>query len=135
MEKKEPYATQEEYKKRVIHERDIPALRLFPDINVETHLISAERLTVLFNSWTPNVQVPVHKHESEQILIMADGTCDFIIEGKLYHLEKGDVVVLPSNIEHGAYASDKSMQTIEIFSPPRYDYLEKLEAVKKGLRK
>jgi len=132
MEKKEPYANQEEYKKRVIHDRDIPALKLFPNINVKTYLVSAEKLTVLFNFWTPNVQVPVHKHESEQILIVTDGACDAIVEGKLYHLEKGDVLILPSNIEHGVYASDKSMQTIEVFSPPRYDYVEKLEALKKS---
>lgn len=135
MERKEPHATEEEYKKRVIHFNDIPALKLFPDINVKTHLVSAERLTVLFNFWTPDVQVPVHKHEAEQILILTDGACDFIIEGKLYHLEKGDIVILPSNMEHGAYASDKSMQTIEVFSPPRHDYVEKLEALKKSLGK
>ncbi len=62
-----------------------------------------------------------------------DGAYNAIIDGKLYHLEKGDVAIIPSNIEHGAYVSDKGCRVIEVFSPPRQDLAAKLETVRKGL--
>jgi len=125
MERKEPYASQEEFSKRVTHYADVPVVELRPGI--ELHIVSAERITVTFGTLAPGICAPVHHHE--QIMIVVDGGCDFILEGKLYPMKKGDVVVVPSNAEHGAYSSDKGCQTIEIFSPPRQDFVEKLSKV------
>ena len=132
MERKEPYATQEEFNKRVVRYRDVPLIEVAPGIKF--HLVSAERLSVLFATMEPNAQVPIHHHEAEQIMIIVDGACDQIADGKLYHLEKGDVFIVPSNSEHGTYVSEKGCQTIEAFSPPRHDYVAKLEALKRGLQ-
>lgn len=130
MEKKEPSATQEEYSKYVIRYTDVPALELIPGI--KAHIISAEKITLSFASAEPNAQFPSHRHENEQIMIVTDGAVDFVIEGKQYHVEKGDVVVLPSNTEHGAYVTDKGSRVIDVFSPPRQDFVAKLEEVKKS---
>ena len=131
MERKEPYATQEEFNRRVVRYRDVPLIEVAPGIKF--HLASAERLSVLFATMEPNAQVPIHHHEAEQIMIIVDGACDQIADGKLYHLEKGNVFIAPSNSEHGTYVSERGCQTIEAFSPPRHDYVAKLEALKRGL--
>ena len=130
MEKKEPYATQEEFNKRVIRYRDIPLIELVP--GSKSHIVSTKRMTVSLLTMEPNSCFAAHHHESEQIMIVMDGACDEIIEGKLYHLEKGDVVILPPNTEHGGYISDRSCRVIDVFSPPREDFVAKLEAVKKS---
>lgn len=57
------------------------------------------------------------------------------VDGKLYHLEEGDVIILPSNLEHGTYVSDRGLRAIDVFSPLRQDIVAKLEAVKKSLGK
>ncbi len=132
MERKEPYATQEEFNKRIVRYRDVPFIELAA--GVKSHIVSAEKVTVSFVTMEPNAQVPIHHHEAEQIMIIADGACDQIADGKLYHLEKGDVFIVPSNSEHGTYVSEKGCQTIEVFSPPRHDFVAKLEAVRKGLQ-
>ena len=129
MEKKEPYATPEEYKKRVIHYRDVPTIELAP--GAKSHIVSAERIMVSFLSFDPNIFIPVHHHENEQIMTVTDGACDVITGGKLYRLEKGDVIIFPPNMEHGGYISDRGCRAIDIFSPPRKDFLAKLEEVKK----
>jgi quercetin dioxygenase-like cupin family protein len=67
-------------------------------------------------------------------MIVTDGACDTILEGKPYHLEAGDVLVVPSNMEHGNYISDRGLRMIEVFSPPRQDLVAKLEAVKADLK-
>ena len=131
MEREEPYATQEEFNRRIVHYQDVPVIEGFP--GAKSHLVSAERLSVLFVTMEPNAQVPIHHHEAEQIMIVVDGACDQIADGKLYHLEKGDVFIAPSNSEHGLYVSEKGCQTIEAFSPPRQDLVARLKAVKDKL--
>jgi len=133
MERKEPYATQEEFNQRVIRYRDIPLVELVP--NAKAHILSSERMTAIFVTMAPNVLVPVHHHEPEQIMIIVGGECDQIVGGKLYHLKEGDVICYASNEEHGTYASDKGCRTIEFFAPVRHEYMAKLEAVKKKLGK
>lgn len=132
MERKEPYATQEEYNQRVIHYRDVPLIELGP--GSKSHIVSAERITVSFVTAEPNIYFTPHRHEPEQIVIITDGACDTILEGKLYHLEAGDVLIVPSNVEHGNYISDRGLHMIEVFSPPRQDLVAKLEAVKTDLK-
>ena len=133
MERKEPYATQEEFNKRIIRYRDIPGVELVP--NIKAHILSSERMTAIFTVMPPNSAVPKHQHEHEQIMIIASGECDQIIDGKLYRLKEGDVVIYASNQAHGTYVSDKGCRTIEFFAPVRKEYMEKLEAVKKSLGK
>jgi len=132
MDRKEPYATEEEYNQRVIHYRDVPLIELGP--GSKSHIVSAERITTSFVIAEPNIYFKPHRHEPEQIVIIIDGACDTILEGKLYHLEAGDVLIVPSNMEHGNYISDRGLRMIEVFSPPRQDLVAKLEAVKTDLR-
>lgn len=130
MERKEPYAAREEYDKRVVHRRDIPLIKLIP--GSRNHIISAERIMVSFVALEPNIRVTPHHHESEQIVLVNGGACDFMVDGKLYHLEEGDILIIPPNLEHGNYISDRGLRMIEVFSPPRADFIEKLRALKKG---
>ena len=130
MARKEPYATPEEVSQRVIRYRDIPIVEIAP--GMKYHIVSSEKMTVGFINGAPNSVGPAHRHEAEQILIVADGACEEAVDGKLYPLQKGDVLIIPSNTEHGTYMSDKGCQIIDIYSPPRQDYLAKLEEVKKS---
>ena len=134
MEKKEPLATQEEYAKQITYHEDIPAVELVPG-QVKVHLISGERATAMFATFQPNAVGPLHKHEHEQIMIIADGEGELVTGGKRYPVKKGDVTVFASNQEHGTYASDKGIKTIEIFIPVRQEYMDKLAALKQSLGK
>ena len=130
MEKKEPYATQEEVNKRVARYCDVPPIDLGLGPGSKSHIISAEKITLSFVTIAPNSSASIHHHEAEQIIIVTDGALDVILDGELYHLEKDDTIIIPSNVEHGAYASDRGCNAIDIFSPPRQDLVAKLKAVK-----
>ncbi len=134
MGEKEPLATQEEYEKQIIYHEDIPAVELVPG-QIKAHLISGERATAMFATFAPNAVGPLHKHEHEQIMIIADGEGELVTGGKRYPVKKGDVTVFASNQEHGTYASNKGIKTIEIFIPVRQEYMDKLAALKKSLGK
>ena len=131
--RKEPYATQEEFKRHVIHYKDVPPIDETP--GATSHLVISEKTMLMFGTMAPNSVHALHRHESEQITIVVDGAMDFMLEGKLYHVEKGGLMIFPPNIEHAAYVSDKGVCTISVFTPPRRDYLAKLEATRKGLEK
>ena len=125
MEKKEPYASKEEFSKQVVHYPDVPLVELAPGSN--SHLVSAVNITLSFITVEPNTYFPLHHHKAEQLVIIIDGECDQIMDGKLYPLKKGDVITIPSNVEHGVYISDKGLKAIEVFSPPREDLVAKLK--------
>ncbi len=133
MEKREPYATQEEYNKRVVRYRNTPLIELIPGAG--NYIVSTGRITVSFVTLEPNIYVTPHRHEPEQIVIVNDGACDFIVDGKLYHLEEGDVLLIPSNVAHGNRSSSRGLRMIEVFSPPRSDLVAEQKAVKEGRKK
>jgi len=129
MERKEPDASQEEFKKRVVHYPDVPEVELNP--GSMSRIVSSEKVMLSFLNQAPNAYFPPHRHEAEQMMIVIDGEQDEIVEGKIYHLKKGDVITLPSNIEHGGYMTETGCRAIDIFIPPRKDLLAKIEAEKK----
>jgi len=129
MERKEPDASQEEFKRRVVHYPDVPEVELNP--GSMSRIVSSEKVMLSFLNQAPNAYFPPHRHEAEQIMIVIDGEQDEIVEGKIYHLKKGDVITLPSNIEHGGYMTETGCRAIDIFIPPRKDLLAKIEAEKK----
>jgi quercetin dioxygenase-like cupin family protein len=120
---KEPYATAEEYSKYIVNKVSVPWTELVPGAN--THLVWGDRVMVSFITMAPWTSFPRHTHEAEQIMIVLDGYMDEMIEGKLYRVKKGDVIILHSNVPHGGYLYDVPCVAIDIFAPVRPDYIEK----------
>ncbi len=127
MEAKEPRASQDEFSKRVVRYRDIPAIELGP--GAIANLVCAERMTVSFITQEANCHFRPHKHDPEEIVIVLEGERDEIVDGKLFRIKEGDVAIIESNVEHGSYTYDKGCKVIEVFSPPRQDLVAKLEKV------
>jgi quercetin dioxygenase-like cupin family protein len=55
--------------------------------------------------------------------IVARGQVDFFVEGQKRTAKAGDVLLFPSGIEHGATMLEDEVELIDIFSPPREDFL------------
>jgi quercetin dioxygenase-like cupin family protein len=122
--KKEPVASVDEFRSHVIHYPDLPEVELVKGSN--SRLISGEQSMISYLKMDKNSYFAPHRHPQEQIMTVLEGECDEIIEGKLYHVKKGDVIVLPPNIEHGAYIGSQDVQVIDVFGYPRSDYLLKM---------
>src|SRR5215470_6726877 len=122
--KKEPVASAAEFRSHVIHYPDLPPVELVEGSN--SRLVAGEQSMISFLKMDANSYFAPHRHHQEQIMIVLDGACDEIIEGKLYHVKKGDVIILPPNIEHGAYIGPQDVQVIDVFGEVRSDYLLKM---------
>jgi len=122
--RKEPVATAEDFKSHVIHYPDLPPVELVKGSN--SRLVVGEQSMVSFLKMDAHSYFAPHQHKQEQIMVVLDGSCDEIIDGKIYRVKKGDVIVLPPNIVHGAYIGDQDVQVIDIFGEVRGDYMMKM---------
>src|SRR5262245_17362781 len=89
---------------------------------IERQMIWGDGLMVCRLRFKPNVVTAVHTHMHEQITLVERGRVDFFVEGKKRTATAGDVLVFPSNIQHGATMLDEEVVLIDIFSPPREDF-------------
>ncbi|MEX2271725.1 MAG: cupin domain-containing protein [Vicinamibacterales bacterium] len=71
--------------------------------------------------------VPMHSHESEQITHVLQGALRFLIDGEQITVREGEVLVIPSWVEHQAEALDDTFE-LDVFSPIRQDWLDKTDS-------
>lgn len=94
----------------------VPGLRFQP--------ILGEQLMANFVSFEPNVIAPVHWHDEEQISIVLEGEFEFEVGGEKKLVRRGDAVLIPPNVPHGARTYDSTCLELDIFNPPRHGLLE-----------
>ncbi|MFP7442905.1 AraC family transcriptional regulator [Bacillus infantis] len=49
----------------------------------------------------------LHKHEAAEILFIKDGTADFVLNGQTFTVNRGDLLLINSNMEHGILSNVK----------------------------
>ncbi len=67
-------------------------------------------------------QVPLHRHESEQMTYVLQGGLKFLVGGEEVIVREGEVLVIPSRMDHQAEALDDTL-TLDVYSPVRHDWL------------
>ena len=90
---------------------------------VSRQMIHGDRLMVCRLTIAPYTVTAIHSHRHEQITLVERGGVDFFVEGVRHRAKAGDVLLFPSNIVHGATMLDEEVVLIDIFSPPREDFL------------
>jgi unsaturated pyranuronate lyase len=70
--------------------------------------------------------VPAHSHESEQMTYVLQGALKFLIGGEEITVREGEVLLIPSWIEHQAEALDDTFE-LDVFSPIRQDWIDKTD--------
>ena len=74
--------------------------------------------------------VPQHSHMNEQITYILKGALQFWLGPKGDHevtVRAGEVLVIPSNLEHRALALEDTLD-VDVFNPPRQDWLDGSDA-------
>ncbi|MBA2260788.1 MAG: cupin domain-containing protein [Acidobacteria bacterium] len=71
--------------------------------------------------------VPMHSHESEQMTYVLQGALKFLIGGEEITVREGEVLHIPSRVEHQAEALDDTFE-LDLFSPIRQDWLDGTDA-------
>ena len=70
--------------------------------------------------------VPLHNHEAEQMTQVFKGALKFIVAGREIVVHEGEILRIPSWVEHSAEALEDTME-VDVFSPIRQDWLDKTD--------
>jgi quercetin dioxygenase-like cupin family protein len=70
--------------------------------------------------------VPMHQHHNEQVTYILEGALKFSIGGKEVVVRAGEVLCIPSNVPHEAWALEDTVD-LDVFDPPREDWLNKTD--------
>ena len=109
------------------------ALRHWTDIEsekvtdgIERKFLTGERVTVAHFQLKRGSLVPRHSHESEQITQVLKGVLKFAIDGREIIMREGDVLQIPSWVEHEVEVLEDTF-AIDVFSPVRQDWVDKTD--------
>jgi len=103
---------------------DIPKEKVTETIS--RRLFTGERMMIAHVYLDKDAIVPMHAHENEQLTYILDGALHFWIgedESEEVVVNRGEVLYIPSNVPHRAKALEDTFD-IDIFSPPRQDWLD-----------
>ena len=71
--------------------------------------------------------VPMHHRHNEQLTYILEGALKFAIDGREIVVRAGEVLCIPSNVRHEAWALEDTLD-LDVFDPPREDWLNKTDA-------
>lgn len=100
---------------------DQPEQQVFDGVSIRT--IYGEKLMMSYVHLQPHSIVAEHSHPHEQMGMVLEGTFELTIDGESRTLQEGDTYLIPSHVKHSAKAYDKVAIALDIFSPPREDYI------------
>ena len=70
--------------------------------------------------------VPLHQHHNEQVTYILEGALKFAIDGKEVVVRAGEVLCIPPNMPHEAWALEETID-LDVFNPPRAVCLNKTD--------
>lgn len=101
---------------------------------LDRRLITGDRVMLSHVYLKKGSVVPRHSHENEQITYILEGGLRFWIgpdESEVIDVRAGEVLHIPSFVQHKAEALEDTLD-VDIFSPPREDWLNKTDDYLRG---
>jgi len=97
---------------------------------ITRQLITGDRMMIAHVRLKKGDEVPQHSHENEQITYILEGALHFWLGpngDREQTVHAGEVLVIPSNLEHRALALADTLD-VDVFNPPRQDWLNGTDA-------
>ena len=126
MERKEPSASKEEFDRKVMH----IGRGQFADLGSHgaANILCGDKIMLSFVDMPADSYAEPHRHKDiEQATILLKGDAEFVVEGKRFPVQEGDVLIFAPDEEHGAYVGPNGARVLDVFTPPREDLLAKLQ--------
>ena len=108
-----------------LHRWDEIALEKVTEM-ISRKIVTGERAMVSQIYLKRGALVPMHSHESEQVSYVLQGGLKFLVAGEEVTVREGEVLLIPSRLEHQAEALEDTF-SLDIFSPIRQDWLDKTD--------
>jgi quercetin dioxygenase-like cupin family protein len=100
--------------------------REFMNDKIDRELITGDKLMLARVFIKKGGHVPMHQHHNEQVTYIIEGALKFSIDGKELVVKAGEVLCIPANMPHEAWALEDTLD-MDVFTPPREDWLNKTD--------
>ena len=104
-----------------LHRWDEIALEKVTEL-LSRKIVSGEREMIVQIYVKRGCLVPMHTHDSEQMTYVLQGALRFHVGGEEITVREGDVLHIPSGVEHQAEALEDTFE-LDFFSPIRRGWL------------
>jgi quercetin dioxygenase-like cupin family protein len=91
---------------------------------IDREMVVGEKLMLARVFLKKGAHVPQHHHHNEQVTYIMEGALKFSIDGREIVVRAGEVLCIPSNMPHEAWALEDTLD-LDVFNPPREDWLNK----------
>jgi quercetin dioxygenase-like cupin family protein len=111
---------------------DLPREELNPLIG--RRIITGESMMIAHVYLAKGALVPKHSHHNEQITYILEGCLRFSLGedgSETLDVRAGEVLTIPPNLPHAAEAIEDTLD-VDIFDPPREDWLDGSDAYLRG---
>lgn len=105
---------------------DLPKIAPVPGLFMQS--LTGGQLMLNWVTIAPNQVVPRHQHPHEQGGVVLEGALELTIGDETRMIRPGDAYAIPPNLPHSAKSSDEGCVVLDVFCPPREDYLALLAA-------
>jgi quercetin dioxygenase-like cupin family protein len=94
---------------------------------IDREMVVGDKLMLARVFLKKGAHVPAHQHHNEQVTYILEGALKFSIDGKEIVVHAGEVLCIPPNMPHEAWALEDTLD-LDVFDPPREDWLNKTDA-------
>lgn len=88
-----------------------------------TRIYAGENVMLSIVSLEPDAEGEIHSHQEEQWGLLLSGSGIRLQGGVEHPVDAGDFWLTPSGISHGFRAGPEGARILDIFSPPREEYI------------
>jgi quercetin dioxygenase-like cupin family protein len=104
--------------------KDVQREHLNPHIDRE--MVVGDKIMLARVLLKKGAHVPLHHHHNEQVTYILEGALKFNVGGKEIVVHAGEVLCIPPNMPHEAWAEEDTVD-LDVFNPPREDWLNKTD--------
>jgi quercetin dioxygenase-like cupin family protein len=95
-----------------------------PVDGVEMKIISGEKMMMVFFRMEPGAVIAEHTHPHEQMGAVLEGALELTIADEKKIVGPGEAYHIASDITHSCRCLDQPTRILEVFAPPREDFLK-----------
>ena len=88
-----------------------------PAPGVQSRRVYADTFAITFVTINKGAKTVHHNHPDEQLMIITSGQVRMVVEGRSHDLGPGDVIVVPSWVEHQAEGLTEGATWTEVHGP------------------
>jgi quercetin dioxygenase-like cupin family protein len=101
-------------------------LRLSEDVaGARQWAVSLDRVMLTYFEVEPHCRFEPHNHESEQITLVLEGVLYFEEGDKIIEVGKGDVIAIPSKVQHAVFTKNLAARAVDAWSPIMKKYKQR----------